>query len=116
MMPIQLQVIAIILAISFFILTVRLIRRGHAETRQMIKWLFLAVGLLVGALFPKMVTKVAHFLGITNLTSLALFALTGFLLVCALISQIELIDSEKKVKKLTQELSLLRKEVYDREK
>ncbi|MGF2159038.1 DUF2304 domain-containing protein [Enterococcus avium] len=116
MMPVQLQIIAILLAAFFFILTIKLIRGGHAETRQMIKWLILAVGLLVGALFPKQASSIAHFLGIANLTSLTLFALTFFLLVCSLISQIELINSEKKIKKLTQELSLLKKEVYDRKK
>ena len=116
MIPIQLQIIAILLALIFFVLTVKLIRGGHAETRQMGKWLILALGLLIGALFPKLAANIAHFLGISNLTSLALFALTFFLLVTSLISQIELIDSENKIKKLTQELSLLRKEVYDKKK
>lgn len=61
MMPVQLQIIAILLAVIFFILTIKLIRGGHAETRQMIKWLILAAGLLIGALFPKKVANIAHF-------------------------------------------------------
>lgn len=109
MMPIQLQIIAICLAIVFFSFTVHLIRKGHAEVRQMWKWLFLGIVLIIGALFPSLGNKVAKFLGITTLTSLSLFVLTGILLFFSLTTQLKLIENEKKIKILTQELSLLKK-------
>ena len=42
-MPVQLQIIAIFLALGFFVLTVYLIRKDHAEVRQMNKWLLLGI-------------------------------------------------------------------------
>lgn len=77
-MPIQLQIIAIFLAIGFLLLTIFLIRKDHAEVRQMNKWLFLSVIMIFGALFPSLGTKIAHSFGITTLTSLALFTVTAF--------------------------------------
>lgn len=114
-MPIQLQICAILLAFAFMGLTVYLIRTEHAEVRQMNKWLILACILLIGALFPKLAMKVANLFGIINLTSLALFGLTAILLVFALLSTIEMIKVERQLKVLTQELSLLKKEVKDKE-
>ncbi|WP_427813881.1 DUF2304 domain-containing protein [Enterococcus sp. 22-H-5-01] len=115
-MPIQLQVIAILLAVAYFILTVRMVRRDQADIRQMGKWLVLAFILLIGALFPALATRIANILGITTLTSLALYTLTGVLLVFTLMLHISLIKSQRNIKRLTQELSLLKKRVEDSER
>ncbi|MHC5229598.1 DUF2304 family protein [Enterococcus sp. LJL99] len=114
-MPFQLQILAIILAIVFFVFTIYLIRKGHAEVRQMNKWLFLGLVMIFGSLFPAFGNKVAHFFGITTLTSLALFVLTGILLYFSLVTQVTLINKEKQLKILTQELSLLKKKINETE-
>ena len=110
-MPIQLQIIAIFLAIGFLLLTIFLIRKDHAEVKQMNKWLFLSVIMIFGALFPSLGTKIAHSFGITTLTSLALFTVTAFLLFIALTSSIALINTQRQIKTLTQQLSLLKHEM-----
>ncbi|MGX7049100.1 DUF2304 domain-containing protein [Pseudolactococcus piscium] len=111
MMPLQLQIIAIILAVGFFILPIYLVKKGQAEVRQLRKWLLLAVIILIGALVPALGSRVAKLLGIINLTSLALFGLTGVLLIFALNAHISLINAENQIKVLTQELSLMKTEV-----
>lgn len=113
MMPLQLQVIAVILAFVFFLLTIQLVRKGRVEVRQMKKWLLLAVIMLIGALIPGVGTRIAKMLGIVNLTSLALFTLTGVLLVFALNAHMSLINAERQIKVLTQEVSLLKKVVRE---
>lgn len=113
MMPLQLQIIAIIFAFVFFALTIQLVRKGRAEVRQMKKWLLLAVIILIGALVPGVGTRIAKMFGIVNLTSLALFTLTGVLLVFALNAHMSLINAERQIKVLTQELSLLKEEVRE---
>ena len=113
MMPLQLQIIAIILSVIFFGLTIQLVRKGRAEVRQMRKWLLLAVIILIGALVPAVGTQIANMLGIVNLTSLALFTLTGILLIFSLNAHMSLINAEKQIKILTQEVSLLKKEVRE---
>lgn len=113
-MPIQLQIIAIILAFVFLILTIRLVRKDHAEVRQVNKWFLLSFIMIIGAVFPKFGNQIAQKLGITTLTSLALFILTGVLLFISLTMNLNLIKLERQVKVLTQELSLLKKEVHDK--
>lgn len=115
-MPLRLQIIAIILAIGFLIFTIRLIRKGNAEIRQMGKWLAVSVILVVGALFPGLGNEIAHFFEITTLTSLALFITTAILIVFSLTMHISLINRERENKKLIQEVSLMKKEIYDLQK
>lgn len=112
-MPFQLQILAVVLAIVFFVFTIYLIRKGHAEVRQMNKWLFLGIVMIFGAIFPSAGNRVAKFLGITTLTSLALFVLTGILLYFSLVTQVTLIVKENQLKILTQELSLLKKKINE---
>lgn len=115
-MPIQLRIIAIVLAIGFFIFTVRLVRQDRAEVRHMLKWLLLAIIILIGALFPDFAAKIATFLGMHTLASLVLFVLVGLLLVISLRYQMSLISAEKQLKNLVQEISLLKKRVNELEK
>lgn len=49
-MPIQLRILAIILAAFFFIYTIRLVRKDRAEIRHMLKWFILALILLIGSI------------------------------------------------------------------
>ncbi|MDR1567566.1 MAG: DUF2304 domain-containing protein [Streptococcaceae bacterium] len=114
-MPLQLRIIAIIFAISFFGLTINLVRKDRAEVRHMRKWLLLAVIMIFGALLPSFGSRIAQSLGILNFTSLALFILTGVLLVFSLRYQIFLIDLEKENKVIIQELSLLKQKVREME-
>ncbi|OJG23190.1 hypothetical protein RU98_GL001923 [Enterococcus caccae] len=79
------------------------------------KWLVLGIIMIFGSLFPPVGKAVAKFLGITTLTSLALFVLTGILLFFSLVTQITLINTEKQLKILTQELSLLKKKINESE-
>lgn len=115
-MPIQLRIIAIILAIFFFVYTIRLVRKDKAEIRHMLKWLVLALIILVGSFIPDTGSQIAHFLGIRTLTSLALFILVGVLLLISLKYQISLISAEKQIKNLIQEISLLKKKIDDIQK
>ena len=115
MMPLPLRILAIILAVLFFIYTIRLIRKNLAEVRHMLKWFILALVILFGAIFSEFAAKIAYALGVTTLTSFALFVLFGMLLVISILYQISLIAAEKQIKTLIQEVSLLRKDMKDTE-
>ena len=69
--------------------------------------------MLIGALVPGTGTRIAKMLGSVNLTTLALFTLTGVLLIFSLNAHMSLINAEKQIKLLTQEVSLLKKEVRE---
>ena len=115
MMPLPLRILAIILAVLFFIYTIRLIRKNLAEVRHMLKWFILALVILFGAIFSEFAAKIADALGVKTLTSFALFVLVGMLLVISIRYQISLIAAEKQIKTLIQEVSLLRKDMKDTE-
>jgi len=115
MMPLPLRILAIILAVLFFIYTIRLIRKNLAEVRHMLKWFILALVILFGAIFSEFAAKIAYALGVTTLTSFALFVLVGMLLVISIRYQISLIAAEKQIKTLIQEVSILRKDMKDTE-
>lgn len=115
MMPLPLRILAIIFAVLFFIYTIRLIRKNLAEVRHMLKWFILALVILFGAIFSEFAAKIAYALGVTTLTSFALFVLVGMLLVISIRYQISLIAAEKQIKTLIQEVSLLRKDMKDTE-
>lgn len=115
MMPIQLQIIAILLALIFFGVTIHLIRKDHAEVRQMNKWIFLGIILIIGAVFPYFGNHIAKKLGIATLTSFALYSLTTVLLFISLTMNLNLIKAERQIKVLTQEVSLLKKELEEKE-
>lgn len=112
-MPLQLRILAFVIALIFFVYTIRLVRKDKAEIRHMLKWLILALVLLVGSLTHDLGTNIAHFLGIKTLTSLALYFLVGALLFICLRYQISLISAEKEIKNLVQEVSLLKKKVKE---
>lgn len=65
--------------------------------------------------FSEFAAKIAYALGVTTLTSFALFVLVGMLLVISIRYQISLIAAEKQIKTLIQEVSLLRKDMKDTE-
>ena len=115
MMPLPLRIIAIILAVLFFIYTIRLIRKNIAEVRHMLKWFILALVILFGAIFSEFAAKIAYIMGVKTLTSLALFILVGMLIMISLRYQISLISAEKQIKTLIQEISILRKDMKDAE-
>ena len=115
MMPLPLRIIAVILAVLFFIYTIRLIRKNIAEVRHMLKWFILALVILFGAVFSEFAAKIANAVGVKTLTSFALFILVGMLIMISLRYQISLISSEKQIKTLIQEISILRKDMKDAE-
>ena len=115
MMPLPLRIIAIILAVLFFIYTIRLIRKNIAEVRHMLKWFILALVILFGAIFSEFASKIANAVGVKTLTSFALFVLVGMLIMISLRYQISLISAEKQIKTLIQEISILRKDMKDAE-
>ena len=115
MMPLPLRILAIILALLFFIYTIRLIRKNIAEVRHMLKWFILALVILFGALFSELASKIANAVGVKTLTSFALFVLVGMLIMISLRYQISLISAEKQIKTLIQEISILRKDMKDAE-
>lgn len=112
-MTLHLRIVAIIVALAFFIYTFYIIRKENARIGQVRKWLLLSVVMLLGAIFNNIGNFFAHLVGLTSFAYFSLFALILILLLLNFRFQIALIRTEKEITNLVQEVSILKKRVKD---
>ena len=105
------RVLAAAAAFFFFILVLELIRRRRLQERYTVLWFVLALGMLAGALFPKLLEVLANVLGVRD-TNIALFALLLLLLLAlAFESTVTASRQGERITRLAQENALLRMRV-----
>ena len=111
-LPIELRIIAIILAISFGAVVIELVRRRLLLEKYAFVWLIISAGMVVLVLFPDiLLTKTASLIGISvpanMLFFLSLVLIGGFLLRLTVhVSQLN-----QKNTRLNQEFALLNEKV-----
>ena len=98
---------ALIIGIVFLIMMIELIRKNRVSLKYALLWLFSGVILLLLAIFPQLLDKLARLIGVYNPVN-ALFAI---MLCCGLILMISfsviMSGNKKAIVRLTQEMSLL---------
>lgn len=75
----QARILAAIIAVSFMVMILDLIRRHRLQERYSVIWLFAGMGMLAGAAFPALLEVVADVMGVRD-TNVALFSLVLLLL------------------------------------
>jgi hypothetical protein len=75
----QTRILAAILAISFMVLILELIRRDRLQERYSVVWFVAGLGMLAGAAFPGLLEFVADLMGVRD-TNVALFSIVLLLL------------------------------------
>jgi hypothetical protein len=75
----QARVLAAVIAVTFMVLILDLIRRHRLQERYSVIWLFAGMGMLAGAAFPALLEVVADVMGVRD-TNVALFSLVLLLL------------------------------------
>jgi hypothetical protein len=75
----QTRIIAAVLAISFMVLILDLIRRDRLQERYSVVWFVAGLGMLAGATFPGLLEFVADLMGVRD-TNVALFSIVLLLL------------------------------------
>jgi hypothetical protein len=102
------RILAALAALFFFLLVLELVRRRRLQERYTVLWFVLALGMLVGAIFPKSLELLANVLGVRD-TNVALFALVLLLLLAlAFESTITASRQGERITRLAQENALLR--------
>ena len=102
------RILAAVAAIFFFALVLELIRRRKLQERYTVIWFILALGMLAGGIFPKLLETLASILGVRD-TNVALFALLLLLLLAlAFESTITASRQGEQITRLAQENALLR--------
>lgn len=109
-MNIKIQLIIVIGMLIVLAFLVNLIRKKRLELRYALSWITVSIGIIILACFPKLLTWIAKLIGIASPINMLFFF--GFLFSLAIILTLTLSVSRMsmKVKRLTQEVALLKKE------
>ena len=77
-------------------------------------WRFVCLGVLILTIFPKLLTLLAKVLGIVSPVNMLFFLGFCFSIVIIFTLSIALSNLTDKVKKLAQEIAIIRKDMYER--
>ncbi|MCR5700796.1 MAG: DUF2304 domain-containing protein [Lachnospiraceae bacterium] len=110
-MTIRLQIVIGVILVSFMLIIVNMIRKKKFDLRYALSWLTMLVVALILDIFPRIVFGLAHVIGIDIPSNMVFFV--GLILAIIMIFTIAVSVSRmsNRVKKLTQELALLQKEL-----
>jgi hypothetical protein len=100
-------VVSVIFCLVFVGFVIEMIRRRQISERYSLLWLILGLIMLFFSLFPKLLNRLAHAMGIVYGTSLLFFI--GFLFALVFILHLTTVITklDRKMTRLTQELALL---------
>ena len=111
----RLQWFAIIVGILFLVMMIELIRKNRVALKYALLWLFSGVLMLLLAIFPQLLDRMARMIGIYSPVN-ALFAV---LLCCGLVLMISfsviMSGNKKAIVRLTQEISLMENRIRELE-
>ncbi len=113
-MTFRLQIIILCCMLIAFLYIVNLMRKKVLDYKFALGWLFVIVVISVLTIWPPLLAKCSTMLGIASPTNMLFFF--GFCLVVLLIFSLSITISRltDKVKKLSQEIAIIRKDMYDR--
>ena len=111
----RLQWFAIIVGILFLVMMIELIRKNRVALKYALLWLLSGVLMLLLAIFPQLLDRMARMIGIYSPVN-ALFAV---LLCCGLVLMISfsviMSGNKKAIVRLTQEISLMENRIRELE-
>ena len=111
----RLQWFAIIVGILFLVMMIELIRKNRVALKYALLWLLSGVLMLLFAIFPQLLDRMARMIGIYSPVN-ALFAV---LLCCGLVLMISfsviMSGNKKAIVRLTQEISLMENRIRELE-
>ncbi len=110
-MTVRLQIFVGIIIVFFLLLIANMVRKKKIELKYSLRWMVLCVLALILDIFPQLLYGCARMVGIT-LPSNMVFFVAIVLLISVIYSLATSVSHlSTKVKRLTQELALLREEV-----
>lgn len=112
-MSLRLQIILIVCMLAAMIFIIHMVHRKRMSFRYGLGWLLVVVCLMVMAAFPWILNKIAKVMGIASPMNTLFFF--GFCFAVFLIFSLSVTVSKQadKIKKLSQEIAILRKDSYD---
>lgn len=115
-MSLLLQVEMIVLAVLLMFFIVRMVNRHSFSVKKALPWLLVGLMLIFISIFPTSVTYVAHKIGFGFTINFLLFSALVFLFFLEISDTTHSAKREQEIKTLIQEVSLLKKELHERDK
>ncbi len=113
-MSIKLQIFIIVVILLAIIYIIEHVRKKSIDFRYALLWLLVCVCVLILTAFPKLLTILAKILGIASPVNMLFFL--GFCLSIVVIFTLSIAVSNlaDKVKKMAQEIAIIRKDMYEK--
>ncbi len=112
-MSLRLQIIIIVCMILALIYIGRRVATKRLEFKFGIAWSFIVVVIMVFAIWPKLLAMVAHLLGIYDPVNMLAFVGIVLAIFAIFSLMMEVSKQSEQIKRLTQELAILRKDEHD---
>ncbi len=113
MMSRKLQIFLLIGIALVLLYIINMVRKKRLDLRYALGWILIGLVIVVLTIFPRSLNRIAFFLGITSPVNMLFFF--GFCLVVGVIFSltVALSHMSDKVKKMAQEIAIMRKDMYD---
>lgn len=113
MLAFRLQIIIIACMLLVAVGIIHMLRKKRLDFKFALGWLFVVLCILVLASFPELLNEIAELVGIAAPVNMLFFF--GFTLVVVIIFTLSVAVSRlsERVKKLSQEIAIIRKDMYD---
>lgn len=103
----------IIFSIVWFFIIFRLLKKGKISVKYSLTWFLMALLILLVGLFPKFMEFIANLFGFTTISNLVIGIILTLLMFITLVLTMIVTNQRTQIKNLTQEISILKKEVND---
>lgn len=114
-MSVRIQIFIIVVCVIFFLYVANLLRKKKIDFKYALGWLALGLIILFLAAFPNVLAWISTQIGIASPVNM-LFFFGLCLSLCMIFSQsVSLSHANDSIKKLTQELAILKKTIYEDE-
>lgn len=113
-MTLRLQIIILVCMLVAMLWIVNLMRKKKMDFRYALGWLFIIACISVLTIWPVLLNKLAAILGIASPMNMLFFFGFCFAVVVIFSLSVTISHLTDRVKKLAQEIAIMRKDMYDR--
>ena len=111
----SLRISMILLAIITFLFVVRKVKYNTIHIKDTIIWVLWTALVMILAIFPQILSYISHLLGFELVSNSIFFFICGFLYITVFLQAQKVSLQQERIKNLSQEIGLLRKEIEDKE-
>jgi len=116
MISLHFQIVLIATALINLVITIFNVKKAKLKVQYSILWLFFSAGLLLIAVFPRLVKTIASLLGIYSDTNALFLFFIAFIILILFSFSIAITRLSNSINRAIQEIALLNKEVEDLKK